>query len=124
MVVCVGMKLQCELIDLQVDGHGIVGCDLDAPVRHAHADVFRFHRDVKLLSLLEDVGADVVRALFRVSRERETGFGFDRILELVVFDVDGHDFDSRESHRPEDDQREQEAHLRATMFARLKRPSH
>ena len=49
MIVCVGMKLQRVLIDLQIDQHGIIGSNLDASIGDAHADVFALGRDVEIL---------------------------------------------------------------------------
>jgi hypothetical protein len=45
MVVRVWMKLQDELVDGQVDGHGIIETNLHAPVLHGDMDGVLIRRD-------------------------------------------------------------------------------
>src|SRR5580658_3400464 len=109
MVVCVGMKLQTELIHQQVDGNRVVEGDAHASLVHGDQDLFLFlDREVELLRLVEDVLPDIVFTLPGIAGQGKTRLALDGVLELVVREVRRNYLHSDEDRRPQEQQRHDE----------------
>src|SRR5579862_6703224 len=116
VIVRVRMKLQGELINRQIDGDGVIEGDVHVAVADRYLNVRFLCGNAEILNLLENVVADVVDALFGVSGQREARFTLDRVLKLVVRDVDRDEFYGNEAHGPEHHQRQEHIELGAAAF--------
>ena len=95
MVVCVGMKLQRELINCQIDRHRVIERDIETlPFVHIDAGYLRvLRRNSKFLCFLSNVVANVFDTFLGVAGQREAGFALDGILKLIIREIHGNDFD-------------------------------
>src|SRR5215472_7804595 len=94
IVVCVGMKLQGELVHLEVDWYRVVQPNVHPAIRgvHTQLDFVFAGGNIEFLSLLVDIVANIVHALLRIARQSKLCFGFDGVFELVVRKIRWNDF--------------------------------
>ena len=77
MAVCVGMKIQGQLIDDEVDRHGVVQRNGHSLLAAGDFNVFCFSRNAEFLDFLQNVVANIVWSLAGISGSREERFRFD-----------------------------------------------
>ena len=93
-VVRVGMKLQSELVNPQVDGNGIIDRDGHDPLHHGDVHILSLRRYPQILDFRQHIGLNILLGF--VVAGGKSRFGLNGILQLIIGKVGRYDFRAKE----------------------------